>query len=382
MKISFRARPLQAPLRALKVTLAATAMLSSCVKPAPVAWVDRTEMADQHPSPLSFPGAVAFDTAVSDASRSAAFAHTQDLLREAGATSMLEGVLNAMPEANDTTAITNVSATVMMPKSGSAGPGAPSTGATSTMSHTMPTPGVSGVLNIPGVAMGNADVPLDDARCARSLRVADVPGKGRVAVWWSKRDKGRVFLVAAWQLVGSAAPDTSRMWRGPVNVDTLDQGAGDANAVERGAVGCDRAAPGLAVDAKHGYVHVAYALNAPEGAGVFYAHQMDPRAPFESPVVMMYGDRRMGVARVATSGDFVAVVYEDPNAPLGRGRIGMAISRTSGHSFEPRVDASRAGRAVDPYVLMRGRAAVVGWSEVDSTVNATAAFRMRRATVR
>jgi hypothetical protein len=167
-----------------------------------------------------------------------------------------------------------------------------------------------------------------------------------------------------------------------VNVDTLDQGAGDANAVERGAVGCNRAAPGLAVDAKNSYVHVAYAINAPEGPGVFYAHQMDPRALFELPVVMMYGDRRMGAARVAASGDFVAVVYEDPNAPLGRGRIGMAISRTSGHSFEPRVSASRTGRAVDPYVLMRGRAAVVGWSEVDSAVNATAAFRMRRATVR
>ena len=243
-------------------------------------------------------------------------------------------------------------------------------------------PTVAGVLNVPGGEMGNLDVPRDAARCARSLRVADVPHKGRVAVWWSKRDNGRVFLVAAWQLVGSVAPDTSRQWRGPINVDTLDQGAGDANAVERGAVGCNRAAPGLAVDEQNGYVHVAYALNAPEGAGVFYAHQMDPRALFETPVVMMYGDRRMGAARVATSGDFVAVVYEDPNAPLGRGRIGLAISRTSGHSFEPRVDASRTGRAVDPYVLLRGRAAVVGWSEVDSTVNATAAFRMRRATVR
>jgi len=382
MKISVRARLQLAPVaRALLGMVAATTAASSCGQPAPVTWVDKTEMADQHPSPLSFPGAVAFDSALSDTSRGAAFARTQDLLREAGAASMLEVVLKAMPEASDTTAIASQSSTKVS-QPGSPGSGAPSRGAMAPMNHTMSMPAVSGVLNVPGAAMGNADVPLDDARCARSLRVAAVPGKGRVAVWWSKRDRGRVFLLAAWQLVGSAAPDTSRVWRGPVNVDTLDQGAGDANAVERGAVGCDRAPPGLAVDSKNGYVHVAYALNAPEGAGVFYAHQMDPRALFEMPVVMIYGDRRMGAARVATSGDFVAVVYEDPNAPLGRGRIGMAISRTSGHSFEPRVDASRAGRAVDPYVLMSGRAAVVGWSEVDSTVKATAAFRMRRATVR
>ena len=383
MKISPRARARFSPIaRALLATIAATTVLDGCVKPDPVAWVDRTEMAEQRPSPLSFPGAVAFDSALSDTSPAAAFARTQDLLGEAGAASMLEGVLNAMPEVNDTTAIATGSSAAKLAPPASASPGAPTMGAASTMNHPMPMPLVSGVLNIPGAEMGSDNMPRDDARCARSLRVSDVPGKGRVAVWWSKRDNGRVFLLAAWQLVGSVAPDTSRVWRGPVNVDTLDQGAGDANAVERGAVGCDRAAPGLAVDTKTSYVHVAYALNAPEGPGVFYAHQMDPRALFETPIVMMYGDRRMGAARVATSGDFVAVVYEDPNAPLGRGRIGMAISRTSGHSFEPRVDASRTGRAVDPYVLMRGRAAVVGWSEVDSTVNATAAFRMRRAIVR
>ena len=383
MKISRRARARFSPIaQVLLVTIAATPVLVGCVKPEPVAWVDRTEMPDQRPSPLSFPGAVAFDSALSDTSPVAAFARTQDLLREAGAASMLEGVLNAMPEVNDTVAIATGARSAKSAPPASASPGAPSMGAVSPMNHTMPLPLQSGVLTIPGADMGSDNMPRDDARCVRSLRVSDVPGKGRVAVWWSKRDNGRVFLLAAWQLVGSVAPDTNRMWRGPVNVDTLDQGAGDANAVERGAVGCNRAAPGLAVDTRNSYVHVAYALNAPEGPGVFYAHQMDPRARFETPIVIAYGDRRMGAARVATSGDLVAVVYEDPNAPLGRGRIGMAISLTSGHSFESRVDASRTGRAVDPYVLMRGRAAVVGWSEVDSAVNATAAFRMRRATVR
>lgn len=354
------------------------ATLWGCIEPPPVEWVDRNEMSATHPSPLAFPGAVAFDSSLSDTSRAVAFAYTQDLLREAGAVSMLERVIDSMPESAQPAPVS------VAPPSGA--PAAPSVSAAppamAGMDHSMPMAAVSGVLRIPGSGMGANDAPIDASRCARSLRVANVPGKGRVAVWWSKRSNGRVFLLAAWQLLGPAAPDSTREWRGPVNVDTLDQGAGDANATERGAVECDRAAPGLAVDEKNGYVHVAYAINAPEGAGVFYAHQMDPRAAFETPVVMMYGDRRMGAARVATAGDMVAVVFEDPNAPLGRGRIGMAISRTSGHSFEPRVDATRTGRAVDPYVLLRGRAVVVGWSEVDSTIVATAAFRMRRATLR
>jgi hypothetical protein len=182
--------------------------------------------------------------------------------------------------------------------------------------------------------------------------------------------------------MSSVENDSTAVWRGPVMVDTLDQGAGDANATERGAVGCNRAAPALAVDARNGYVHVAYAINAPEGPGVFYAHQMDPRSAFELPQVMLYGDRRMGAARVSTDGDVVAVAYEDPNAPLARGRIGLAVSYSAGHAFEPRQSVSRDGRAVDPYVMVRGRAVVVGWSDVDSSVSAVSAFRMRRGKVR
>lgn len=370
---------------------------SACVKE-PVEWMDKTAMDDRHPSPLEFPGAEPYDTTQADTSRMSGFAQTQDLLREAGAISMLAGVMSTMRD------------TTPPPSAGTSTsePGAPAP-ALMAMNHAMQMPAASEKL--PGQDMGNGDAPLDPLRCARSLRVVDAPGRGRVAVWWSRRDRGRVFLVAAWQLSQSdSAPPmsmsgmqhdgmqhgaptdkptidnppaaTPNPWRGPVNVDTLDQGAGDANAVERGAVGCDRAAPGLAMDSRNGYVHVAYALNAPEGPGVFYAHQMDPRSAFESPVVMMYGDRRMGAARVAVSGDLVAVAFEDPNAPLAHGRIGLAVSRTSGHSFEPRVDASKGGRAVDPYVMLRGRSAVVGWSDVDSSSNVTAAFRMRRAIVR
>lgn len=347
--------------RASGVLAVAVLALSACVDE-PVNWVDGMEMAEQHPSPLAFPGRTPFDSVISDTAAAAQFARTQDLLGEAGATSVLDAALAAMP-AGDTSSVADASF-----EKTPAG-----------MQHVMPMAGHE-QMNIPGDDLGAGEFPVDPARCARSLRIAESPGRGTVAVWWSRRDRGRVFLVAAWKWNGMHS-DSAVVWRGPVNVDTLDQGAGDANALERGAVGCDRAAPGVAIG-DNGYVHVAFALNAPEGPGIFYAHQMDPRSQFEPPVVMMYGDRRLGAARVAASGTTVAVVFEDPNAPLNRGRIGLALSKTSGHTFEPRVTASRSGRAADPFVALRARSAVVGWTDTDSTVSATSAFRMRRATLR
>jgi len=343
------------------LVIGAAVILAACVKD-PVEWVDRTEMASQYPSPLSFPGQSLVDSVQSDTSQAAEFARTQDLLREAGAASVLEAVLYAMPESDTLRSPSTVTVTTPAVRQ-----------------HVMPMAGQE-AMTIPGDDLGADESPRDLMRCARSLRIVDAPGRGKVAVWWTRRDRGRVFLVAAWKW-NAAVTDSTVLWRGPINVDTLDQGAGDANAQERGAVGCNRAAPGVAVGA-NGYVHVAYALNAPEGAGVFYAHQMDPRSAFEPPVVMMYGDRRLGAARVATSQQTVAVAFEDPNAPLNRGRIGLAVSHSSGHVFESRVTASRVGWAVDPYVLVRARAAVVGWTDVDSTVSATSAFRMRRGTMR
>jgi len=142
-------------------------------------------------------------------------------------------------------------------------------------------------------------------------------------------------------------------WRGPIMVDSLDQGPGDAQAADRGAYGCARPAPSVAIDQKYGYVHVAYALTGPEGPGVFYAHQMDPRSQFEPPVAILYGER-IGDARVAVDGEVVAVAYEDPNSGLGRRKIGLAVSRTSGHLFEDRLTASGPiSNARDPHDHMR-----------------------------
>jgi hypothetical protein len=134
------------------------------------------------------------------------------------------------------------------------------------------------------------------------------------------------------------------------------------------------------VDSINGYVHVAYALTGPEGPGVFYAHQMDPRAAFEPPQPIVYGER-LGTIRVASEGDVVAVAYEDPNSGARR-RIALAVSRTAGHLWERRHTVSSGiNGAADPVVAVRGTALVVGWAEVPP-MGGDPMFLSRRALVR
>lgn len=329
---------------AISGLLAATLAVSACEKPA-ARWLDASPVTTTQPSPMSGLAAgqaAPIDTAMSDTTSLAAFLLTQDLLRETGALELVSSHLDSTPAARES-----------LP------------GASMPMDMTaMPPAAVS--------MLGDGDVPTDSARCARSLRAAVAPGRGRVAVWWSKRSGGRVSLLAAWRDGDSGG------WRGPIVVDSLDQGPGDAQAAERGAVGCARAAPSVTVDDRHGYVHVAYALVGPEGPGVFYAHQMDPRAQFEPPKAILYGTK-LGAARIAAAGDVVAIAYEDPNSG-SRPRIGLALSTTSGHLFVDRMAANTDNsNARDPWVAVRGRAVVVGWSDVPAAGDTT--FRIRRAEV-
>lgn len=330
-------------------TLAAGAALSlgtACERPA-VAWVDAEPQSTTAPSPLAHPPVVPIDSVMRDGTPQAEFLLVQDLLREAGAATLLARSLLGMPEAND-----SVPMGAMMP--------------------------MAAVAEAPSTTLGDGDVPVDTARCARSLRIALAPGRGRVAVWWSRRSGSRVWLQAAWR-DSIAAEGRLSSWRGPIVIDSVDQGPGDARAAERGAAGCARPAPGLVVDDLLGYVHVAFVLAGPEGAGVFYAHQMHPQSAFEPPTAIVYGER-LGVARVAASGNVVAVGYEDPNSGA-RPRIGLAVSRTAGHLFEERMIASGSTAiAHDPYVAVRGRAVVQGWSEMPVT-GGEPVFRIRRALV-
>ena len=337
MALSFRARCVALPL-----------LLVACEPSGGVSWVDPAPVATTHPSPLdgvvvidSLLGDMALaDTALSDTASLARFHHEQALLREAGARSLVASVLDTVADAQ---------------------------GDESKLLSAIPAD--SG-----DAPAGRGEFPLDDRRCPTSLRLAQAQGRGTVAVWWSRRDRGRVALVASWRFGEEGAP-----WRAPVVVDSLDRGPSDAQEMASGLAGCARPAPGVAVSQGNGYAHVAYALRGPEGAGVFYAHQMDPRSQFETPVVMVYGDG-IGEAQVAAAGDIVAVAYQDPNNRT-REQISLAVSRTAGHSFEPRMVASgNSANARDPYVVVRGNAIALGWSETRS--DSGRVFTVRRAAVR
>jgi hypothetical protein len=106
---------------------------------------------------------------------------------------------------------------------------------------------------------------------------------------------------------------------------------------------------------------------------------MDPRSAFEPPVAVLYGER-LGQARVASHGELVAVAYEDPNS-RARVTTAVALSRTAGHLFEERLTASGGTTARDPYVAVRGKAVVVGWSDFASP-DAEPVFKIRRAVVK
>lgn len=359
LSVPFRASRIRRPYWAAPLALILS--LTACEMPA-VRWVDADAVATSLPSPLTYPPYVATDSTLDASSPYADFLLTQDLWREAGGANLLEPTLSAMPDARE-----SVETHAMLPPV-----------------QTAPAPLTS---------LGNGEAPVDTLRCARSIRIVSAGARGHVAVWWSRGAGGRVRLAAAWRdsvvtpaadstaggASGAAAAVPGSAWRGPIMVDSLDQGPGDAQAADRGAYGCARPAPSLAIDKKYGYVHVAYALTGPEGPGVFYAHQMDPRSQFEPPVAIIYGER-LGDVRVAVDGDVVAVAYEDPNSGGGRRKIGLAVSRTSGHLFEDRLTASGGiSNARDPHVLVRGRAVVVGWSETAD--GADPVFRLRRARV-
>ncbi|MCU0635198.1 MAG: hypothetical protein MUE41_10025 [Gemmatimonadaceae bacterium] len=184
----------------------------------------------------------------------------------------------------------------------------------------------------------------DDRPCVGTLRAAGAAPHGSALAWWGTTadGRGRLHLRSA---------DAQSTWRDRVSVDTV---------LSRDSLGCARPAIGLAIDARSGWIHVAYGMAAPEGPGVFYAHQMDPRALFEPPRVIVYGEGR-AAASVASDGDLVAVAFENPN---DRPTIGLALSRTGGHLFDPPVRASTSAVPAErPRVAVRGDSVIVGWIE-------------------
>jgi hypothetical protein len=198
--------------------------------------------------------------------------------------------------------------------------------------------------------------------CVGSLRLARASGT-LYAVWWSPRPDSGARLLAA------RSSDEGTTWSAIAPVDTTD----------RGVAGCRRPALAIAADSASGYVHVSYALVAPEGPGLFFSHSMDGGATFHTPVPILYGDRQ-GLTSVAAAGDRVAVAFEDPNSATPR--IGLALSRTMGHIFEDRIlpVSDDNGSATHPLVAVRGRRITVAWQQ-RAAANGRIVFRIRTGTL-
>jgi hypothetical protein len=181
--------------------------------------------------------------------------------------------------------------------------------------------------------------------CSGSLRVSRAHGT-IYAVWWSPRPDSGARLLSA------RSSDEGATWSAIAPVDTMD----------RGVTGCRRPAPSIAADSASGYVHVTYAMVAPEGPGLFFAHSMDGGVSFHAPVPILYGER-LGATSVAAAGDHVVVAFEDPNS--GTPRIGLALSRTMGHIFEDRLlpVSDDNGAATQPLVSLDGKRLTVMWRQ-------------------
>ena len=196
----------------------------------------------------------------------------------------------------------------------------------------------------PESALDAGRVDTHGAACEGSVRVTHDQRGGLFAAWWAPRADSNATL-----LVARRVKADSGTWGAPVIADARD----------RSAVGCRRPAPAIAADIARGYVHLAYYLDAPTGAGVYGGHSMESGTYFHDPVAIVYGERPVATA-IATSGDLIAVAYEDPNSE--RSRIALAISLTAGHIYEHRMDVSPASmRATNPHVTLEGRNVSVSW---------------------
>lgn len=186
--------------------------------------------------------------------------------------------------------------------------------------------------------------PSEERQCPATLRADRALGDEAYASWFSVRDDSSVVLRVA------RSDDGGQSWNTAVTADSMDVGR----------AGCDRPVPYIAADSLNGYVHVVYFLDAREGAGLFFTHTMERGSLFHEPVPIVYGDRP-SLAAVASRGDTVAVVFEDPNSRLPR--LGLALSRVQGHIFEHRVSASdETGEARTPRIALRGTKLVIGWT--------------------
>ena len=199
---------------------------------------------------------------------------------------------------------------------------------------------------------------LPDA-CASSIVTARATDSEWYAAWFMERPDGGVTLVVSRSTDGGAA------WSTPVVADARD----------RGTRGCNRPPPSLAAENVSNYVHVAYYLEPREGPGVWYTHSMERGAIWHQTIGVLYGGEPAHTS-VASAGDTVLVAYEHPGS--GGRRLGVAISRHAGHTFDERLRVVRAnGTARDPRVAVRGGRVALAWREGSAVTDSSGAMRTR-----
>lgn len=195
----------------------------------------------------------------------------------------------------------------------------------------------------------------DSSACPVSLRAASA-GKFTYAAWWKVRADSSAAL-----MVARSGDDGA--WDEPAIADSSDQSRR----------GCGRPAPAITADSVTGYVHLAYFLEPAAGPGIFSAHSMDSAVTFHAPVPIVFGNNPSRVS-VASHADRVAVAYEDPNSdePM----IGVAFSRTMGHLFEARMQATSSdGRAKQPVIRVSKDSVYLWWSEYSANPAVSATRR-------
>ncbi len=196
---------------------------------------------------------------------------------------------------------------------------------------------------------------IPDSSCPSSVRVAS-SGKFTYSAWWKVRADSSAALMVARSTDGI-------IWDRPVVADSTDHSRR----------GCERPAPAIGADTSTGYVHLAYFLEPAAGAGVFFAHSMDSASTFHAPVPIVFGKNPSRVS-VASRRNRVAVAYEDPNSdePM----IGVAFSKTMGHLFEARMQATSSdGRARQPAVRVSNDSVYLWWSEYSANPAVSATRR-------
>jgi hypothetical protein len=198
-------------------------------------------------------------------------------------------------------------------------------------------------------AIMSANLPAISGTVAPCLRsIVTVNHEPEIfRAWWAVRSDSNGVLSM------QRSPDRGLSWQSPVTVDDRD----------RGSRGCTRPSPAIAYDSASKYIYLAYFLDASDGAGVFFAHSMDDGRMFHSPVPVVYGNNPAR-AGVAGHGDSVVVVFEDPNSTTPR--LGIVLSRTTGHIFEQRGEvAPEEVPATLPWVSLKNNRVSVWWMTPD-----------------